>query len=230
MPVNWFDFAVLAFLTWGAVNGYFRGVTLSLINILAWFSGVALAFYSKGPVAFFVNQQYEVNPLITRVLSQNMDLPMKVTGAPIPGEDLSAFIQRLPVGPFAKNSLWEYFYREGEKIIYQGGSPAEFLYSWMAEALIQIVCFGAVLAIIIALFKLAEGAWELKKQGKFLAEVSSLAGLLVGLLKSFFVLLVVAALIMPLLEVFDFILLEDIRSSFSANSIISLINTVGGRY
>lgn len=230
MPVNWFDFAVLAFLAWGAVNGYFRGLTLSLFNIMAWGSGLALAFYSKGPVAFFVNQQYGVNPLISQVLSQNIDLPMKVTGAPTPGEDLPAFIQRLSVGPSTKNSLWEYFYREGETLIDQGGSPAEFLYSWMAEALIQIICFAAVLAIIIALFKLAQGAWELKKQGKFLTEVSSMTGLMIGFLKSFLLLLVAVVLITPLLEVFDFILLEDIHSSFSVKIMISMLNSMWGRY
>ncbi len=215
MFVNWFDIAVLAFLTWGAVNGYFRGLTLSLVNVLAWFSGLGLAFYAKGPAALFVNQQYGLNPLITRALSQNVDLPMKVSTVPTMGEDLPAFIQHMPVNPSAKMSLWEYFYREGEQFIHQGSGPAEFLYSWMADVLVQILCFAAALTVIIALFKLVEGAWVLKKEKKLLAEAKSLAGLFTGFLKNLFVLVVIIFLVSPLLEVFDFFLLQDLSNSYT---------------
>ncbi len=230
MTLYWFDFAVLAFLTWGAVSGYFRGLSHSLVNLMTWFFGLGLAFYFKGPVASFVNQQYGANPLITRVLTQNVDLPMKVSGSPVPGEDLPAFIHRLPVGPSTKDSLWEYFYQEGEKLIYQGGSPAEFLYSWMADALVQLICFGGVLVVMAALFKLFEESRALKKQEDLFPGVKSLGGLLLGSLRNFLVLVVVVALTAPLMEVFSFILLEDIRSSYSVNIVLTLLHAAGGIY
>ncbi|UNC93718.1 CvpA family protein [Candidatus Contubernalis alkaliaceticus] len=214
MPVNWFDIAVLGFLTWGAVNGYFRGLTLSLINVLFWLFSMALAFYAKGPAAVFVNQQYGLNPLITQVLSKNMDLSLRVTTVPAVDDALPVFIQYMPVNPPVKVSMLEYFYREGEKFIYQGSGPAEFLYSWVAEVLVQILCFAAALTIIIALFKLVEGAWVLKKQEKLLAGTKSLTGLFMGFFKNLFVLSVIIFLVSPLLEVSDFFLMEDLSTSY----------------
>lgn len=230
MTVYWFDIAVLAFLTWGAVSGYFQGLSRSLVNFTSWFFVLGLAFYFKGPVASFVNQQYGVNPLITRVLARNVDLPLKVSGTPVPGDDLPAFIHRLPVAPSTKNSLWEYFYQEGEKLIYQGGSPADFIYSWMAEGLVQLLCFGAVLAVTAALFQLFEESRALKRREEIFPGVKSLGGLLLGFLRNFLILGVVVALTAPLMEVSSFILREDILRSYSVHIALTFLHAAVGIY
>lgn len=190
MNLTWFDAAALSFLCWGGVEGYLKGITLSIFNVLGWVAALVVAFYARTPLSFFVNQEYNLVPLLTRVISRRVDLPLQVGGFISP----------------------------------EGGSRGEFLYPWLAEALVNLLSFLAVFFLIIALLKILEGILSLKENRSIF--LKNLISSLLGVLKNFLVIFALLYLILPLWEVVDSLPLEDIANSLTVTAINGLLKII----
>lgn len=228
MSMNWFDLAVLVFLTWGAVGGYFKGFYTAAFNFLGWTVALITAFLFKGSFSYFVNQQYNITPKITTAISENVNLPVKVIGGHFSGEDPFTFIQGISLPHNIKNNILEYFNREGERLLEQGGTVADFLYSWLADVIVNILCFFSIFIVVGAIFKLGEGVIQGKinireKGGQWL---NSGTGLLTGVLKNALIVIAIIYLVSPLLELFDFVLIADIKKSFIVSTLYALFFTL----
>lgn len=191
MNLTWFDIAVLSFLCWGGVGGYLKGITLSIYNMLGWAGALLVALYARAPLSLFVDQQYDLTPRLTEVISQRADLPMKVGGIISPGKGISGDI----------------------------------IYSWLAEALVNLLGFLAVFLVITSLLKIWEGAL-LAKRGEVKGLLKNLVSSLFGVLKNSLVLFTLIYLILPFLKGADFLFFEDIGGSLTVTNISRLINII----
>jgi len=189
--LTWFDIAVLSFLCWGGVGGYLQGITLSIYNMLGWAGALLVALYARAPLSLFVDQQYDLTPRLTEVISQRADLPMKVGGIISPGEGISGDI----------------------------------IYSWLAEALVNLLGFLAVFLVIASLLKIWEGVL-LAKKGEVKGILENLVSSLFGVLKNSLVLFTLIYLILPFLKGADFLFFEDIGGSLTVTNISRLINII----
>jgi len=187
--------------------------------MMGWLTAVIFANFSKDSISYFVNEQYGITPKITAVISAKVSLPVEV-GAVYPsgaGEDPRYFIQNIPLSPGIRSSILEYFSREGEKLINQGAAAADLLYAWISQVIVNLLCFLVILAVVAALFKIGEGMVQGKFKEKSLPVLNSGAGFLIGFLQNFLIIMAIILVAIPLLEIFDFILLTDINNSLMVN-------------
>lgn len=190
MNLTWFDIAALSFLCWGGVGGYLKGITLSIYNMLGWAGALLVALYARVPLSLFVDQQYDLIPRLTEVISQRADLPMRVGGIISPGEGISGDI----------------------------------VYSWLAEALVNLLGFLTVFLVIISLLKIWEGVLAKRGEGRGLLE--NLISSFIGVFKNSLVLFTLIYLILPLLRGADFLVFEDIGGSLTVTNISRLISII----
>lgn len=225
MAINWFDVAVLAFLTWGAVCGYLRGFYSSLLGMTGWLTALITAYYSKSTISYFVREQYDIMPKITAVISGRVSMPLEVGARHHAwnGEDPFNLLQGIPFPPGIRNNILEYFSREGEKLINQGATAADLFYAWIAQLIINLICFLVILLVTAALIKIGEGMVWGKIRKKSLPVMNQGAGFLIGLIQNLLIFMVIISVFIPFLEMFDFILLTDIKNSLMVNLVEKLL-------